>query len=290
MGIPEYQLVIFFGVMLATAALGQVGLWIACGAAAQAQREQAEAAQEAAAARRRVLAEADAQRAEAEAAAAEKRKTTAREKRLLEWFGGVCWAVAVFGYWFDWFVKSRSRSLRVESPAICRPFLDGLLRVAATGNRLFRIALAASLALAVSFSAWADFTGKVVNVADGDSITVLRDREQVKVRLVEIDAPEAAQPFGNRSKQALEALVKGQEVRVVERGKDRYQRTLGRIYRGDLDVNAEQVRQGMAWVFRQYAKDATLYPIEAEAKEQKRGLWRDPEPVPPWEWRKAHSR
>jgi len=154
-------------------------------------------------------------------------------------------------------------------------------------NRIFGVAIAASLALAVSFSAWADFAGKVVGVADGDSIKMLRDREQVKVRLVEIDAPEKGQAFGNRSKQALEDLVKGQEVRVVERGKDRYQRTLGRVYRGDLDVNAEQVRQGLAWVYRQYSKDATLFPIEAEAKEQKRGLWRDPEPVPPWEWRKA---
>ena len=87
--------------------------------------------------------------------------------------------------------------------------------------QIFPIAIAASLALAVSFSAWADFTGKVVGVADGDSITVLRDREQVKVRLLEIDAPEKGQAFGNRSKQALEDLVKGQEVRVVERGKDR---------------------------------------------------------------------
>ena len=149
------------------------------------------------------------------------------------------------------------------------------------------VAIAASLALTVSFSTWADFTGKVVGVADGDSITVLRDQEQVKVRLVEIDAPEMGQAFGNRSKQALEALVKGHEVRVVERGKDKYHRTLGRVYRGDLDVNAEQVRQGMAWVFREYAKDATLDPIEAEAKEQKRGLWRDSDPVPPWEWRRA---
>ena len=77
-------------------------------------------------------------------------------------------------------------------------------------NRRFGIAIVASLALAVSFSAWADFTGKVVNVADGDSITVRQDRKQVKVRLVDIDAPEKAQPFGNRSKQALEVLVKGQ--------------------------------------------------------------------------------
>jgi micrococcal nuclease len=153
-------------------------------------------------------------------------------------------------------------------------------------NRIVRIAIAASVAMAVSFSAWADFAGKVVGVADGDSVTVLRDREQVKVRLVDIDAPEKAQPFGSRSKQALEVLVKGQEVWVVERGKDKYHRTLGRIYRGDLDVNAEQVRQGMAWVFRQFPGDARLLRIEAEAKKEKRGLWRDPAPVPPWLWRK----
>jgi micrococcal nuclease len=151
---------------------------------------------------------------------------------------------------------------------------------------MFSMVIAAILALAISFSAWADFTGRVVGVVDGDTITVLRNREQINVRLVDIDAPERSQPFGNRSKQALESLVKGQTVLVVERGEDRYHRTLGRIYRGDLDVNAEQVRQGMAWVYRPYAHDATLYPIEAEAKERKRGLWRDPGPVPPWEWRR----
>jgi len=158
-------------------------------------------------------------------------------------------------------------------------------RAAGTPGTLLLIA--ASLALAVAFPAWADFNGKVVRVVDGDSITVLREREPVQVRLVDIDAPERAQPFGTRSKQSLENLVRGQDVRVVERGKDRYQRTLGRVYRGNLDVNAEQVRQGMAWVNRQFAKDATLNSMEAEAREQKRGLWRDPKPVPPWEWRKA---
>ena len=150
--------------------------------------------------------------------------------------------------------------------------------------------LAAVLALAASFPAWADFTGKVVAVADGDSITVLRDLQQVKVRLVDIDAPEKAQPFGTRSRQALGALVHGQEVLVVQRGTDRYQRILGRVYRGNLDVNAEQVRQGMAWVFRRYTKDASLLAIESEAREQKRGLWRDPGPIPPWEWRKDRHR
>jgi endonuclease YncB( thermonuclease family) len=90
----------------------------------------------------------------------------------------------------------------------------------------------------------------------------------------------AARLGGSRS-------VPGAVQAAPPRGHDKYQRTLGRIYRGDRDRNAEQVRQGMAWAYRQYAKDATLYPMETEAKEQKRGLWRDSEPVPPWEWRRV---
>jgi len=152
-----------------------------------------------------------------------------------------------------------------------------------------RCAITFALAAISSSSGWADFTGKVVAVADGDSVTVLRDREQVKVRLVEIDAPEKAQAFGYRSRQSLAALVHGQEVLVIEHGRDRYGRTLGRIYRGDLDMNAEQVRQGMAWVYRKYSKDGDLVQIESEAKAAKRGLWRDPDPIPPWEWRDARK-
>ena len=128
------------------------------------------------------------------------------------------------------------------------------------------------LALCMSSPVWADFTGTVVAVADGDTITILRDREQVKVRLVEIDGTEKAQPFGNRSKQALSDLIHGQEVRVVEKGQDRYRRTLGRVYRGNLDVNAEMVQLGMAWVYRKYAsKKSPLLDIEVEAKKERRG-------------------
>lgn len=149
------------------------------------------------------------------------------------------------------------------------------------------IALAASLAL--SSLAWADFTGNVVSVADGDTITVLdAGKVQHKIRLSEIDAPEKAQPFGNRSKQALSALVYGKTVLIVDQGHDRYKRTIGRVYQGDVDVSAEQVKQGMAWVYRKYSKDVTLPPLEDEAKAQRLGLWADAEPVPPWTWR--HSK
>ena len=134
--------------------------------------------------------------------------------------------------------------------------------------------------------AYADFTGKVVAVSDGDTITVLRGSEQVKVRLAEIDAPEKAQAFKQKSKQALAGLVHGKNVQVVEHGLDKYRRTLGSIYLDGLDVNAEQVRQGMAWVFLRYSKNAGFIQLQAEAREQRRGLWFDSEPVPPWEWRK----
>lgn len=142
--------------------------------------------------------------------------------------------------------------------------------------------------IAFASTAWADFSGIVVSVADGDTITVLRDKEQMKVRLAEIDAPEKAQAFGNKSKQALFDLAHGKDVRVVEQGKDKYQRTIGRIYQGDVDVNAEQVKQGMAWVYRKYSKDASFISLEDAAKTQKIGLWADAEPTPPWIWR--HSK
>lgn len=150
------------------------------------------------------------------------------------------------------------------------------------------VVLFATFAAAISFSARADFSGKVVGVSDGDTITVLNGRLQVKVRLVDIDAPEKAQPFGNRSKQALLNLVRGQDVHVVEKSKDRYGRMLGKIYRGNLDVNAEMVRLGMAWVYRKHAsKKSPLFAVEAAARQARVGLWTDKDPIAPWEWRKS---
>lgn len=147
-----------------------------------------------------------------------------------------------------------------------------------------------SFALLLSFSAWADFTGKVVGVSDGDTIIVLDiNKVQHKVRLAEIDAPEKAQAFGSKSKQTLSALVHGKQVLVVEQGQDKYKRTIGRIYQGDLDVNAEQIKRGMAWIYRKYSKDKSLLPLEDQAKAQHLGLWADVDPVPPWEWRKLQK-
>ena len=133
-----------------------------------------------------------------------------------------------------------------------------------------------------------EYTGKVVAIADGDTLTLLVNRQQLKIRLAEIDTPERGQPYGSKAKEALSQLAFGKRVRVVATDHDRYGRIVGRVYIGDTDVNAELVRQGAAWVYRQYAKDPGLFALEAEARKAKRGLWGLPEAerVPPWEWRR----
>ncbi|HLA74786.1 MAG TPA: thermonuclease family protein [Gammaproteobacteria bacterium] len=129
--------------------------------------------------------------------------------------------------------------------------------------------------------------GQVVGISDGDTLKVLIDGKEMKVRLAEIDAPEKTQAFGERAKQSLSELAFAKQARVVEQDIDRYGRTVGKIYVDNLDVNAEQVRRGMAWVYPQYAKDPNLYRIEREAREAKVGLWVDANPIPPWQYRKS---
>ena len=132
-------------------------------------------------------------------------------------------------------------------------------------------------------------TGKVVGVHDGDTLTLLdNSNRQVKIRLAEIDAPESHQPYGSRAKQELSELAFGRSAVVQVQDIDRYGRTVGRITVDEVDVNAEMVRRGAAWVYRKYAKDQSLFTIEQQAKDAKAGLWALPEAdqMPPWEWRK----
>ena len=137
-------------------------------------------------------------------------------------------------------------------------------------------------------AAHADFTGKVVAVADGDTITVMRDLVPVKLRLLEIDAPEKKQAFGARSKQSLSDLCFNKTATLIEKGRDRYGRTLARVSCEGVDANAEQVRRGMAWVYDRYVTDRALYAVQIEARDAGRGLWADPDAVPPWQWRRGH--
>ena len=130
--------------------------------------------------------------------------------------------------------------------------------------------------------------GNVVKIADGDTLTLLTStNEQVKIRLAGIDTPEKKQPFGNKAKQALAKLAFQKQVLVEVEAKDRYGRTIGVVFVDGLNVNAELVKQGMAWVYRKYTDDKRLYTLESEAKQAKRGLWLDENPIPPWEWRRG---
>jgi endonuclease YncB( thermonuclease family) len=144
------------------------------------------------------------------------------------------------------------------------------------------------IVLAPTPSHAADYTAKIIGISDGDTITVLiDDRTQVKVRLHGIDAPETGQDYATRSKQAASELAFGKAVIVRPTSTDRYGRTVAEVVLPDgRSLNRELVRQGMAWWFREYApNDRELERLETEAREAKRGLWSQPNPIPPWDWR-----
>ena len=126
-------------------------------------------------------------------------------------------------------------------------------------------------------------SGKVISIHDGDTITILQNKTQIKVRLFGIDAPELKQPYGKKSKQFLANLIAGEVVEVDENGKDRYKRMIGTVYLNGADINAQMVENGYAWAYRKFSKKYTAH--ESKAKSQRLGLWRDKEPIPPWEWR-----
>lgn len=134
---------------------------------------------------------------------------------------------------------------------------------------------------------FADFTGKVVAVADGDTVTVLHGTEQVKVTLDGIDAPERKQPFGTRARQFVADSCFGKTVTVREMGEDRYGRTIGVIeFAGGESLNLQCVEAGFAWWYRRYAPDnRRLAAAEAAARSESLGLWADANPIAPWDWR-----
>ncbi len=133
---------------------------------------------------------------------------------------------------------------------------------------------------------------RVVGVTDGDTVTLLLPGaggiEQVKARLTEIDAPERAQPWGARARQALANKVFGRQVQVPQAKQDRYGRLLARLYLDGRDINREMVREGHAWVYRSYATENWL-PDEAQARSAGLGLWSlgAEQAVAPWQWRRG---
>lgn len=139
----------------------------------------------------------------------------------------------------------------------------------------------------VASNAWAD---RVIGVTDGDTIKVLHGREQLKVRLGNIDAPEKRQPFGAQSKQSLAALCFGRNAELKIQNTDRYGRLVALVSCDGVDVNRAQVERGMAWVYPQYNKDRMLPFIEAQARAARRGLWREGDAMPPWQFRRQRVR
>lgn len=130
--------------------------------------------------------------------------------------------------------------------------------------------------------------GKVIAIADGDTLTILTtEKQQIKIRLAGIDTPERKQAFGTQAKQALSTKVFGKTVRVKDNGQDQYKRTLGDIYLGDRWINLEMVSEGFAWHYKAYSKDQKLALAEINARKVKAGLWNDASPIPPWEFRKS---
>lgn len=156
-----------------------------------------------------------------------------------------------------------------------------------------RILIIASFVLAFSLPALAEtLSGRVVHVTDGDTITVLDIRnQQHKIRLAGIDAPERRQAYGNASKRHLASLVAGKAVSVDWQKRDKYKRIVGKVLLDGQDICLEQIKVGMAWHYKKYEReqlpqDRSIYAAaEDEARAARRGLWKDANPMPPWERR-----
>lgn len=138
---------------------------------------------------------------------------------------------------------------------------------------------------------------RVIHIADGDTITVLdADAKKLSVRLLGIDAPENGQDFGTESRRHLSELLLGKEVALQDEKTDKYGRVLCKVIIDGRDANLEQINAGFAWLYRQYERDLSnedreIYSnAEGDAHNAKRGLWSEPTPTPPWEYRHPGDR
>ncbi|MEO8767149.1 MAG: thermonuclease family protein [Nitrosospira sp.] len=156
-----------------------------------------------------------------------------------------------------------------------------------------RLITIAFFGLSISLAQAETLTGQVVKIADGDTLTVLdASKQQHRIRLTGIDAPERKQAFGTVSRQHLADRVFGRVVTVEWHQRDRYQRILGKVLINGQDANLEQIRAGLAWHYSRYARnqvpgDRERYALaEDQARRAGVGLWRDAAPVPPWDFRR----
>lgn len=134
--------------------------------------------------------------------------------------------------------------------------------------------------------------GRVVAVSDGDTIKILADRTEFKIRVAGIDAPEKGQPWGMKSKEGMSSCAYGKMASVEWSKRDRYGRIVGKVVIEGKDCGLAQLQHGLAWHFKQYEKEQTREDreeyarAENAARKSRDGLWADSEPVPPWQWRK----
>jgi endonuclease YncB( thermonuclease family) len=173
--------------------------------------------------------------------------------------------------------------------------------------KLVRSLILVALLAAGNLAQGAEFTAKVIAVLDGDTVLVKGGNSLKKIRMAGIDAPEKAQTFGETSRRSLTEMVLGKQVKIASEAVDQYGRMVARLSVDGLDVNAEQIRRGMAWAatgWRQsrrapvgvplagensrFHNNRELLALQEEAKQAPRGLWAQSDPMPPWEWRKLH--
>lgn len=157
---------------------------------------------------------------------------------------------------------------------------------------LFSLLLLAALTAIAQNNIQLVIEGKVVRVSDGDTIAVLyKDNKTHKIRFAGIDAPESKQAYGQASKENLSKMVFGKQVKVTWEKVDKYGRTVGKVFVDGRDVNIEQIKAGLAWHYKKYADEqpaedrVTYAKAEEEARAAKVGLWQDPNPTPPSEFR-----
>lgn len=133
----------------------------------------------------------------------------------------------------------------------------------------------------------AKIQGIIIGISDGDTVKLLdSENKQYKIRLNCIDAPEKRQDFGEKSKESLSDMIFGKYVEVYYNKLDRYGRIVGTIYHNGVDINLEQVKRGMAWVYTRYCSDREYKKQENIAKKNKKGLWILAKPIEPWVYRK----
>ena len=155
-----------------------------------------------------------------------------------------------------------------------------------------RLLLCLAVAALSACGQQAPFRGKVISVADGDTIEVINGRTPRRIRLYGVDTPEQGQAFGDRARRRTRELVMGATVTLRPKGVDQFKRLLANVVLPDGRIlNEVLVAEGLAWWFRRYApRDRRLESLEEQARDARKGLWVDPEPTPPWLWRRERKR